>query len=113
MQLYGLMFQWDSSQRDPLLILEWIFLPHRYLKTIFATLEMAAQIIIKARTRLLTMAGKNFMTNYLPLKKKYFDWAMQKSGDLQVALLGYAGICSIHFPSHKLLQTKISFRENL
>ncbi|NWU35784.1 POK25 protein, partial [Hylia prasina] len=112
MQLYGLIFQWDTSKRDPLLIIEWIFLPYRSPKTIFTTLEMIAQIIIRARARLLTMAGRrDFATIYLPLKKGYFDWAFQKSEELQTALLNYSGVCSIHYPSHKLLQAKLSLRE--
>lgn len=28
-QFRGLIFQWDLSQRDSLLIIEWIFLPYR------------------------------------------------------------------------------------
>ncbi|RMC07740.1 hypothetical protein DUI87_17220 [Hirundo rustica rustica] len=110
-QLYGLIFQWDSSQKDPLLILEWIFLSYRSPRTILSSLEMIAQIIIKARTRLQTMAGKDFTTIYLPLKKDYLDWALQKSEDLQIALLDYSGVCTIHFPSHRLLKAKLSFRE--
>ncbi|RMC06894.1 hypothetical protein DUI87_16344 [Hirundo rustica rustica] len=72
---------------------------------------MIAQIIIKARTKLQTMAGKDFTTIYLPLKKDYFDWALQKSEDLQIALLDYSSVCTIHFPSHKLLKAKLSLRE--
>ncbi|RMB92373.1 hypothetical protein DUI87_31248 [Hirundo rustica rustica] len=72
---------------------------------------MIAQIIIKARTRLQAMAGKDFTTIYLPLKKDYFDWALQKSEDLQIAMLDYSGVCTIHFPSHRLLKAKLSFRE--
>ncbi|RMC01090.1 hypothetical protein DUI87_22356 [Hirundo rustica rustica] len=110
-QLYGLIFQWDSSQKDPLLILEQIFLSYRSPRTILSSLEMIAQIIIKAKTRLLTMSGKDFTRIYPPLKKDYFDWTLQKSEDLQIALLDYSGVCTIHFPSHKLLKAKISFRE--
>lgn len=72
---------------------------------------MTAQIIIKARTRLLTMAGKDFSTIYLPMKKQYFDWASQKSKDLEIALLEYPGVCSVHLPKHRLLNAKISFKE--
>ena len=57
MQLYGLIFQWDASAKDPLLIIEWVFLPYRSPKAIFTTMEMLAQIIIRGRSRLLTMAG--------------------------------------------------------
>ncbi|RMC19985.1 hypothetical protein DUI87_00830 [Hirundo rustica rustica] len=111
MPLYGLIFQWDSSQKDPLLILEWNFLSYRFPKMILTSQEMIAQIIIKARTRLQTMAGKDSKTIYLPLKKEYFDWALQKSENLQIALLDHSGVCTIHFPSHRLLKAKVSFRE--
>lgn len=57
------------------------------------------------------MAGKEFAIIYLPLKKQYFDWALLNSEELQIALLNYPGTCSIHFPSHKLFQAKLSFRE--
>uniref|UniRef100_A0A8U8BEH6 ribonuclease H n=1 Tax=Geospiza parvula TaxID=87175 RepID=A0A8U8BEH6_GEOPR len=110
-QFHGLIFQWDSSQRDSLLIIEWIFLPYRPSKTILTDLEMAAQIIIKARTRLLTMSGREFSTIHLPLKKDYFDWAMQKSKDLLIALLGFPGICTIHFPQHRVLQSHLCYRK--
>lgn len=109
-QFHGLIFQWDSSQRDPLIIIEWIFLPYRPSKTILTDLEMAAQIIIKGRTRLLTMAGREFSKIYLPLKKDYFDWAMQKSNDLLIALLAFPGACTINFPQHKMLQSQICYR---
>ncbi|RMC20618.1 hypothetical protein DUI87_01470 [Hirundo rustica rustica] len=110
MPLYGLIFQWDSSQKDPLLILEWNFLSYRSLRMILTSQEMIAQIIIKARTRLQTMAGKDSTTIYLPLKKEYFDWALQKSENLQIALLDHSGVCTIHFPSHRLLKAKNKFQ---
>ncbi|NWS29212.1 POK18 protein, partial [Polioptila caerulea] len=89
---------------DPLLIIEWIFLPYRSPKTIFTSLEMTAQIIIRARGRVLVIAGKDFRTIYLPLKREFFYWALQRSEELQIALLDYTDVCSIHYPSHKLLQ---------
>lgn len=80
MRLCSLIFQWDSSQKDPLLIIEWVFLPYRSPKTILTSLEMMSQIIIKSRARLLLIAGHEFAIIYLPMKQNYFDWAMQKSG---------------------------------
>lgn len=56
MQLFGLIFQWDTSKRDPLLIVRWIFFSSRSPKAIFTTLEMTAHIIIRARVGLLIMA---------------------------------------------------------
>lgn len=109
-QLRGLIFQWDESQKDSLIIIEWVFLSHRPSKTILTDLEIAAQIIIKARTRLLTMAGQEFSIIRLPLKQVYLDWAMQQSKDLLIALLAFPGTCTINFPEHKILQSQICYR---
>lgn len=57
------------------------------------------------------MSGRDFSTIHLPLKIDYFDWAMQKSKDLLIALLGYPGICTIHFPGHRSLKSKICYWE--
>lgn len=86
--------------------MEWVFLPYRSLKTIFTTMETIAQTVIRARTRLLTLAGQDFAITYLPLKKDYLDGALQNSDDLQNALINFSGVCSIHYPGHKLLQAK-------
>ncbi|NXR36635.1 POK18 protein, partial [Zosterops hypoxanthus] len=83
------------------LIFHGFFLSYRSPRMTLTSLEMIAQIIIKARSRLLTMAGKDFTTIYLLLKKEYFDWVLQKSEDLQIAFLDYPDTCMIHFPSHK------------
>lgn len=59
------------------------------------------------------MAGKYFKVISLPFKKGYFNLALQKSEDLQIALLYFPGGYSIHFPGYQLLQAKLSFREKL
>lgn len=74
-------------------------------------MEMTTQIVIKPRTRLLTLPGQDFTVIYLPLKKDYLVWALQNSDDLQNTLLHFSGVCSIHYAAHKLLQVKLSFRE--
>ncbi|NXR70548.1 POK11 protein, partial [Rhadina sibilatrix] len=61
LQLYGLIFQWD------------LFLSYWCPKTVFTTMEMIAQTVIRARTRSLTLAGRDFAVIYLPLKKDYLD----------------------------------------
>lgn len=72
---------------------------------------MIAQIIMKTRAKLLTISSKEFSTIHLPLRKDYFEWAMQKSKDLLIALLEFPGVCTVHFPQHKILQSKICFRK--
>lgn len=111
LRLYGLIFQWDSSQNDLLLITEWGFLAYRSPKTIFTSLEMISQIIIKGRARLLFKSGCKFTIVYLPIIKSYFDWAMQKSEDLLYALLDFPGVCSIHYPAYKLIKAKLCYKE--
>lgn len=54
--LYGLIFQWDEKLKDPLLILEWIFLHHQPMKTITTQQEIIAHVIRKGRTRLCSLA---------------------------------------------------------
>lgn len=57
MQRYGLIFQWDSSEKDPLLIIEWVFLPYKSPKPVFTIMKVIAQVIMRTRTRLLTVAS--------------------------------------------------------
>ncbi|NWR25529.1 POK18 protein, partial [Emberiza fucata] len=111
--LRGMIFQWDKASKELLHLKRGKNSRklQRSPKTILTDLEMASELIIKARTRLLTMSGRNFSTIHLPLKKDYFDWVMQKSKDLLIALLGYPGICAIHFLGHRLLKSKICYRE--
>lgn len=45
---------------NPLLTIEWIFLPHQMTKTIVTQHEMFAQIIIKAQQQLQMLAGCDF-----------------------------------------------------
>ncbi|RMC04205.1 hypothetical protein DUI87_19024 [Hirundo rustica rustica] len=111
LRLCGLIFQWDSYHKDPLLIIEWVFISYRSPKTILTPLEMMSQIIIKGRARLLSIAGREFAIIYLPMKKTYFDWAMQKSEDLLYALLDFPGTCSIHYPAHKMIKAKLCYKE--
>ncbi|NXY12580.1 POK25 protein, partial [Pteruthius melanotis] len=55
--LQGLIFQWDKDEKDPLLIIEWVFLSHQRPKSITRPQELMAQLIAKARLRLRTLAA--------------------------------------------------------
>ncbi|NXP43360.1 POK18 protein, partial [Leiothrix lutea] len=87
--LHGLIFQWIEGQRDSLLIIEWVFLSHQRSKTITEPQELIAQLIRKARVRLLT--------------KEMFEHLLQSNASLQLSLDSYRGQISVHAPSHKLL----------
>ncbi|NXM17580.1 POK19 protein, partial [Ploceus nigricollis] len=106
-QPHALIFQWGPEVSDPLLILEWVFLPHQPGKTITKP-EMMAQLVIRARSRLLSLAGKDFSTIFLPITTLYLGWLLQQSECLQIALENFTGQISIHFLKHRLLHSSLS-----
>ncbi|TRZ08485.1 hypothetical protein HGM15179_018617 [Zosterops borbonicus] len=107
-QPHVLIFQWDSEKTDPPLIIKWVFLPNNMPKTISMQDELMAMLIIKARQRLTSLAGKDFDRIYLPLTVFYLNWLLQMSEKLQIALADYPGQISIHLPEHKLLSSSFN-----
>ena len=107
-QPHALIFQWDLQNSDPLLIIEWIFLPNQSTKTILTQHEMFASLIVKARSRLLTLSGKDFVCICLPITTVYLQWLYQQSDTFAMALADYTGQITSHPPSHKLFN--IDFR---
>ncbi|NXI06316.1 POK11 protein, partial [Pachycephala philippinensis] len=101
-KLHGLIFPWDTDQKDPLLIIGWIFLSHQPFKTITTPQELMAQLIMRARARLHTLTGCYFTCIYLPLKTGVLEYLLQTNEHLQFALDSYPGKVSIHNPKHKL-----------
>lgn len=101
-QPYALIFQWDDQEPDPLLIIEWVFLPNQPAKTISTHHEMIALLIIRARRRLLSLSGMDFAVVYLPVVNEYLQWLLQQSEAFDTAIAGYAGQLSCHPPAHKL-----------
>ncbi|NWU28443.1 POK8 protein, partial [Dyaphorophyia castanea] len=90
--LNGLIFQWDQDQKDPLLIIEGVFLSNTRSKTITRPQELMAQLVRKARARLWELAGEMFKQQ------------LQDNETLQIALDSYTGQISVHIPAHKLFQ---------
>ncbi|NWS48812.1 POK11 protein, partial [Probosciger aterrimus] len=107
-QPHALIFQWDPQKSDPLLIIEWVFLPNQSTKTILMQHEMFASLIIKARQRLLTLSGIDFACICLPVTNMYLQWLYQQSGAFTMALADYMGQLTSDPPSHKLLN--VDFR---
>ncbi|NWV08069.1 PO113 protein, partial [Ptilonorhynchus violaceus] len=100
--LHGLIFQWD--EKDPLLLIEWFFLSHQPSKSITQPQELMAKLITKARVRLRTLAGCNFMCIYMLLNLDQLESLLQTNDNLQYALDSYTGQISIHYPKHSLLR---------
>lgn len=65
--IHGLIFQWFEIQKDPLLIIEWVFTSYQRSKTITQPQELIAQLIWKARVRLRELASCDFEYIHLPV----------------------------------------------
>ena len=102
-QPYSLLCQWDTSKKDPLIILEWVFLPHTFSKTITSRVEMFAMLIQRGRHRLQILRALDPECIYVPATKKDLDWMLAQSLPFQTAMADYTGQLSTHPPKHQLL----------
>lgn len=66
---------------------------------------MMAQLVVKARQRLTSLAGVEFSIVFLPLIILYLIWIFQESEAIQMTFAEFSGQISIHPPKHKLLRT--------
>ncbi|KFO64068.1 hypothetical protein N302_10617, partial [Corvus brachyrhynchos] len=109
-RFHRLIVQWDPKLRDPLLILEWVFISHQPTKTITTFQEVMAHLIKKARTRLCSPAGCEFTGIYLPLTTGDLKHFLQTNESFQFALDSYTGQISIHMPKHRLFYRDAAFK---
>ncbi|NWW07263.1 POK8 protein, partial [Oreocharis arfaki] len=100
--LHGLIHQWDEREKDPLLIIEWVFLSNHTTKVVTTPQERMAQVIRKARSRLAVLAGCEFTCIYMPMMIETLEYVYQNNVELQFALDLYPGQLSIHYPKHKI-----------
>ena len=80
-QPLALVADWDPNAPDPLLLLEWVFLPHQPTKTLATRVEMFAALIKRGRERIVEIAGIEPETIIIPIVKEYLDW--EKNGQWQ------------------------------
>ncbi|RMC19387.1 hypothetical protein DUI87_03997 [Hirundo rustica rustica] len=126
--LHGMIFQWervekskkDKDCRDPLLIIEWVFLIHHRSKRINRPQELIAELIRKDRTRNRELAGCDFECIHIPIEinsgqitKAMLEHLIHENEALQFALDSYTGQNSIHRPAHKLFREQIQFKLSL
>ncbi|NXB50386.1 POK8 protein, partial [Leucopsar rothschildi] len=90
--LHGLIHQWDQDQRDPLLVIEWVFLSHQWSKSTTRPQELMAQLIRKARAH----------------TKEALEHLVQENKTLQFSLDSYTGQLSIHCRNHKLFNSNFN-----
>lgn len=117
-KFYGLIFQWDSTLKDQIFIIAWVFQARQPVKTIMTLQEIMVQLVTKARAHLRTLAGCDFTYMHLPLKLHDLDALLQTNEHLQFAFNSYTGQILIHYPKHKLFNSifhlipKISKKQN-
>ena len=69
-QPYGLLTQWVKGDPDPLVILEWVSLPHKFAKTVTTKVDMVAMVICRGREHLLASDSTDPETIYVPFDLK-------------------------------------------
>ncbi|TRZ10837.1 hypothetical protein HGM15179_016269 [Zosterops borbonicus] len=128
--LHGVIFQWDSGVttiprkdrggRDPLLIIEWVFLSHHRSKRMTRPQELMAELIRKARVRIRDLAGCDFEVIHVPIRlstgqisKAMLEHLLQENEALQFALDSYTGQISITRPAHKIFNSDAQFKLSL
>ncbi|RMC21047.1 hypothetical protein DUI87_01903 [Hirundo rustica rustica] len=71
--LHGMIFQWkdipkkDRGGKDPLSIIEWVFLSHQRSKRMTRPQELLAELIRKARFRIRELADCDFVCIHIPI----------------------------------------------
>ncbi|RMB92623.1 hypothetical protein DUI87_30932 [Hirundo rustica rustica] len=104
--LHGMIFQWervekskkDKDCREPLLIIEWVFLSHHQSKRMTRPQELVAELIRKARTWIRELAGCDFECIHIPIEinsgqitKAMLEHLLHENESLQFALDSYTG----------------------
>uniref|UniRef100_A0A674GUK2 Uncharacterized protein n=1 Tax=Taeniopygia guttata TaxID=59729 RepID=A0A674GUK2_TAEGU len=122
--LHGVIFQWTDTpgkgkgqdRRDPLSIIEWVFLSHHQSKRMTRPQELVAELIHKARARIRELAGCDFECIHIPIKlesgqftKAMLEHLLQENESLQFSLDSYTGKISVLRPAHKIFESEIQF----
>ncbi|TRZ15516.1 hypothetical protein HGM15179_011587 [Zosterops borbonicus] len=125
--LHRVIFQWDEGVttiprkdrggRDPLLIIEWVFLSHHRSKRMTRPQELMAVLIQKARVWIRELAGCDFECIHMPIRlnsgqitKAMLEHLLQENEALQFALDSYSGQISLHRPAHKIFNQDAQFQ---
>ncbi|NXP94710.1 POK11 protein, partial [Passerina amoena] len=100
---FTLICQWVKTRANPLVILEWVFLPVKQSRTITTRLELFAHFIMKGRGRILEIWGYEPYAIVVPLTNWYLEQGIGHSISFQIALAGYEGKVQNTYPQHRVL----------
>lgn len=85
-------------------LVEWMFLPNNFVKSLPTYLELISELISRAWTRVLHLNGIEADKIIVPFKKQQINHLNTHSEVWQIAVCGYFGIIDNHDPKHKLFQ---------
>lgn len=85
-------------------LVEWLFLPNNFVKSLPTYLELISELVSRARTRVLHLNGIEANKIIVPCKKQQTNHLNIHSEVWQIAVCGYFGIIDNHYPKHKLFQ---------
>ncbi|RMC15901.1 hypothetical protein DUI87_08106 [Hirundo rustica rustica] len=110
----------DQGRRDPLLIIEWVFLSHQRSKRMTRLQELVAELSRKARVWIRELARCDFEGIHIPvglrsgqITKAMLEHLLQENEALQFALDSFTGQIFIHQPAHKIFNQDIKFTVSL
>lgn len=72
---FALLMQWVSG-KDPLCILEWVFLPLQPKRTVTTQMEALAQLVMKGRHCVVEIVEMEPAFVVIPLVSEYLQWAI-------------------------------------
>ncbi|XP_014808081.1 PREDICTED: endogenous retrovirus group K member 18 Pol protein-like [Calidris pugnax] len=101
---YALIGQWDEKEQQ-LLVLEWIFLPHSFSRTVTTLLEMFVRLISTGRLRCQQLRGTDPDFIHMYITKEDFTVMLRESLSLQAAFAEYLGKILYTLPKHGLLNS--------
>uniref|UniRef100_A0A674H708 Uncharacterized protein n=1 Tax=Taeniopygia guttata TaxID=59729 RepID=A0A674H708_TAEGU len=120
--LHRVIFQWRDTHRekkdrkDPLLIIEWVFVSHQRAKRMTQPQELVAELIRKARARIGELAGCDFEYIHIILKlepgqftKAMLEHLLQENQASQFALDSYTGQISVLRLAHNIFNLDVQF----
>lgn len=96
----------DGSLKDPLLITEWVFLPHQPSKIITMPQELVAKLVKRARARLCTLAVCKFAFIYNPWREEDLDDLLQTNEHIEFAFDSFPCTTSGHKLKHHFFSEK-------
>ncbi|RMC18210.1 hypothetical protein DUI87_05091 [Hirundo rustica rustica] len=106
----------DRDGKDPLSIIEWVFLSHQRSKRMTQPQELVAELIRKARFRIRELAGCDFVCIHIPIglrsgpiSKPMLEHVLQENEALQFVLDSFTGQISINRPAHKIFNQDVKF----